>query len=289
MKIRTAVIPAAGMGTRFLPVTKVVPKELIPVIDKPGLQYAVEEAISVGIENVILITASGKESLVEYFYHKQNPENYIQEKHQPVQLENLEKLTSSVNITSIVQNEQLGLGHAIACASEQIHNEPFAVILPDDLILGSTPALKQLLDVFDTYETSVLAVQKVRIESIHKYGVIEPVAVGENIFKVSNAVEKPTPEQAPSDYGIIGRYIFTPGILERITEAQPGAVGEIQLTDAIADLTNYEPVYALNVDGTRHDIGTPLGMLKASIDIGISRDDIGHELIDYINKLTETH
>ena len=286
LKIRTAIIPAAGMGTRFLPVTKVVPKELIPVIDKPGIQYAVEEIVSVGIQNIIIVTALGKESIIEYFYNKETAEDYAYNRESPVQLDRLEKISSHVTINSVLQHEQLGLGHAIACASEQIGNEPFVVILPDDLILGATPALRQLLDVFDIYKSSILAVQEVDSQSISKYGVIEPIAVNDNLFKVSNAVEKPTPEQAPSNYGIIGRYIFTPRILERLSKVQPGAIGEIQLTDAIADLTNYESVYALNIDGKRHDVGTPLGMLKASIEIGISRDDIGDDLYKYIRNVT---
>ena len=285
MKIRTAIIPAAGMGTRFLPATKVVPKELIPIIDKPGIQYAVEEIMSVGIENIIIVTASGKESILEYFEQSQSKGNSISSEGKFAQIAQLDQIAKTVRIKSVLQTEQLGLGHAIACASEEIRDEPFAVVLPDDLIFGPKPALQQLLDIFHTHESSILAVQNVGSENISKYGVIDPTQVDGNVLRVGNAIEKPAPEEAPSSYGIIGRYNFTPGILERLSEAKPGAIGEIQLTDAIADLTKYESVYALDIDGKRHDVGTPLGMLKAAIEIGISREDIGQDLSNYIKKL----
>lgn len=286
MKVNTAVIPAAGLGTRFLPVTKSVPKELIPVIDKAGIQYAVEEAAAAGIENIVIITSKGKDAIADYFNRDEELEDLLYERGHVYYSNRIKDISSIANISYVIQDEQLGLGHAVMCAANSLSKEPFAVILPDDLIIPTTSVLNKLLNVFKEYQSSVIAVQSLKRENINQYGIIETETINQGLFKVLNAVEKPAPDDAPSNLGIVGRYVFTPEIFESISKVTPGSIGEIQLTDGISNLIQYQSVYALEITGTRHDIGTPLGLLKASISIGLEREDIAKELLDYITKLT---
>lgn len=289
MKVNTAVIPAAGLGTRFLPVTKSVPKELIPVIDKAGIQYAVEEAAAAGIENIVIITSKGKDAIADYFNRDEELEDLLYERGHVYYSNRIKDISSIANISYVIQDEQLGLGHAVMCAANSLSKEPFAVILPDDLIIPTTSVLNKLLNVFKEYQSSVIAVQSLKRENINQYGIIETETINQGLFKVLNAVEKPAPDDAPSNLGIVGRYVFTPEIFESISKVTPGSIGEIQLTDGISNLIQYQSVYALEITGTRHDIGTPLGLLKASISIGLEREDIAKELLDYITELTNPY
>jgi len=289
LKVNTAVIPAAGLGTRFLPVTKSVPKELIPVIDKAGIQYAVEEAAAAGIENIVIITSKGKDAIADYFNRDEELEDLLYERGHVYYSNRIKDISSIANISYVIQDEQLGLGHAVMCAANSLSKEPFAVILPDDLIIPTTSVLNKLLNVFKEYQSSVIAVQSLKRENINQYGIIETETINQGLFKVLNAVEKPAPDDAPSNLGIVGRYVFTPEIFESISKVTPGSIGEIQLTDGISNLIQYQSVYALKITGTRHDIGTPLGLLKASISIGLEREDIAKELLDYITELTNPY
>jgi UTP--glucose-1-phosphate uridylyltransferase len=289
LKVNTAVIPAAGLGTRFLPVTKSVPKELIPVIDKAGIQYAVEEAAAAGIENIVIITSKGKDAIADYFNRDEELEDLLYERGHVYYSNRIKDISSIANISYVIQDEQLGLGHAVMCAANSLSKEPFAVILPDDLIIPTTSVLNKLLNVFKEYQSSVIAVQSLKRENINQYGIIETETINQGLFKVLNAVEKPAPDDAPSNLGIVGRYVFTPEIFESISKVTPGSIGEIQLTDGISNLIQYQSVYALEITGTRHDIGTPLGLLKASISIGLEREDIAKELLDYITELTNPY
>jgi len=289
LKVNTAVIPAAGLGTRFLPVTKSVPKELIPVIDKAGIQYAVEEAAAAGIENIVIITSKGKDAIAGYFNRDEELEDLLYERGHVYYSNRIKDISSIANISYVIQDEQLGLGHAVMCAANSLSKEPFAVILPDDLIIPTTSVLNKLLNVFKEYQSSVIAVQSLKRENINQYGIIETETINQGLFKVLNAVEKPAPDDAPSNLGIVGRYVFTPEIFESISKVTPGSIGEIQLTDGISNLIQYQSVYALEITGTRHDIGTPLGLLKASISIGLEREDIAKELLDYITELTNPY
>jgi UTP--glucose-1-phosphate uridylyltransferase len=285
MKVRKAVIIAAGRGTRFLPITVSQPKEMMPLVDKPLVQYSVEEAINSGIEQIIMVTARGKQSIEDYFDRSFELEYFLEQKGDTERLRQMRALSGLVDISYVRQKEQLGLGHAILTARNVVGEEPFAVILPDDVIDSNVPSLKRMMEVYEKYEAGVIAVERVSEESVRNYGIIEPKQVSEGVYQVMHLVEKPEPAQAPSNLGIVGRYILTPQIFDAIMVTPPGKGQEIQITDALQLLLKQQALYAFELDGTRHDTGTPLGWLKANIALALKRDDISSELREYLKKL----
>lgn len=286
MKIRKAVIPAGGLGTRFLPVTKAQPKEMLPLLDKPLIQYAVEEAARSGMEQVIIVTSRGKQSIRHHFQRSPELEAALEESGKTSLLHEIRKIRALPEISYVNQEEQMGLGHAILMAKELVGNEPFAAILSDDIISSEVPVLKQILEAFEQCESSIIAVEHIDRADVPKYGIIEPKKSANRLYQVLRLVEKPQPAEAPSDLGIVGRYILTPAIFAIIAATSPGKGGEIQLTDALQALLNKEKVYAYEFQGTRYDTGTPLGWLKASIAFGLKHPEIGPELKEYLRQLS---
>jgi UTP--glucose-1-phosphate uridylyltransferase len=285
MKVRKAVIITAGRGTRFLPMTRSQPKEMLPLVDKPLIQYSVEEAINSGIEQVIMVTARGKQAIEDYFDRYFELEHFLEQKGDTERLRQTQELSNLVDISYIRQKEQLGLGHAILTAKNIVGREPFAVILPDDIIDSDVPSLKRMLDIYEEYKASVIAVESVSDENTRKYGIIEPKHVSEGVYQVLSLVEKPEPAQAPSRLGIVGRYILTPQIFDALMVTPPGKGQEIQLTDSLQLLLKQQPLYAYELDGVRYDTGTPSGWLKANVALALKRDDTGPELREYLQKL----
>ncbi|MDO8446992.1 MAG: UTP--glucose-1-phosphate uridylyltransferase GalU [Deltaproteobacteria bacterium] len=285
MKIRKAVFPAAGLGTRFLPVTKAIPKEMLPLVDKPLIQYCVEEAIASGIEDIIIITGRGKTAIEDHFDTSKELEFLLEEKGKRDLLKMVRDISNLVKFSYTRQKEALGLGHAILCAKDLVGNEPFAVFLGDDIIDSEVPAMKQMIEVYKKYRHTVLAVQRVPKESISNYGVIKGEQVEDRIFKVSDMVEKPRAEDAPSDLAVIGRYVLTPDIFDYLENTRPGKLGEIQLTDAIKNMALRHPVYALEFEGDRYDAGDKLGFLKANVSFAMKRDDLKEEFIEFLKGL----
>ena len=283
--VRTVVVPAAGWGTRFLPATKAVPKELIPLIDKPVLQYGLEEAVNSGLSRAVLVTSPGKTALEDYFRPRPALNEFLASRGKSDLISGVDRIADQLDLSFVTQHEQLGLGHAVLTAADVVGPAPFAVLLPDDVIQSQIPVLRQLLDVHDSKQASVFAVQKVPKDRISGYGVIEADQVAPGLHRVKALVEKPHPDHAPSDLGIVGRYVLTPNIFEALASTRPGALGEIQLTDAIATLLETEPVYALEFDGARHDAGNPLGLIHASISIGLTHPDLGSALRSYLTNL----
>jgi UTP--glucose-1-phosphate uridylyltransferase len=287
MKVSKAVIPAAGLGTRFLPITKAVPKELLPLVDRAAIEYVVEEAAAAGIEQVIIVTSRGKEAIADYFDRHLELEGLLAAKGDTERLSQVKHLSEMVELTYVCQPEQLGLGHAIMCAYGAVGDEPFAVLLPDDIIMAEKGAIEQLLEVYNQYEASVIAVQDVPGPQIQSYGVIVPEPVSEGIFRVLGTVEKPTLADAPSNLGIVGRYILTPEIFDTLAKVTPGAIGEIQLTDGLDLLLQSQQVYALRLQGLRYDVGNPLGLLKASVELALQREDIGPAFKGFLEQLVD--
>ncbi|MFC1901572.1 UTP--glucose-1-phosphate uridylyltransferase GalU [Chloroflexota bacterium] len=285
MKVRKAVIIAAGRGTRFLPMTRSQPKEMLPLVDKPLMQYSVEEALGSGIEQVVVVTARGKQAIDDYFDDCSELEHFLEQKGDKDRLRQMRELSRLVDICYIRQKEQLGLGHAILTAKNIVGDEPFAVILPDDIIDSDVPSLKRMIDVYEQYGAGVVAVERVDDESTRKYGIIEPKPVAEGIYQVLGLVEKPEPAQAPSRLGIVGRYVLTPQIFDAITVTPPGKGGEIQITDSMQILLKEQKLYAFELEGVRYDTGTPLGWLEATVALALKRNDIGPEFREYLRKL----
>jgi UTP--glucose-1-phosphate uridylyltransferase len=285
MKVRKAVITAGGWGTRFLPITRSQPKEMLPLINKPLIHYAVEEAISSGIEQIILVTALGKNAIEDYFDRSFELEYFLEQKGQTRLLKQMRELSSMVDICYIRQKEQKGLGHAILKTKSLVGEEPFAVILPDDIVDSEVPALKQMIDVYEQYEGSVIAVERVSSEEIVNYGIVEPKTISERLYQVLSLVEKPEPEQAPSNLGIVGRYILMPQIFDALEATAPGKNKEIQLTDALRLLLGQQAMYACEFEGTRYDTGNPLGWLEASLAYALKDPELGPELRKYLCSL----
>jgi UTP--glucose-1-phosphate uridylyltransferase len=285
MKVRKAVIIAAGRGTRFLPFTKSIPKEMLPLVDAPLVQYSVLEAVSSGIEQIIIVTARGKEAMQHHFSPDADLEQFLDSKGDMARLEQVRGLARLADISYVFQEEQLGLGHAVLTAREAVGDEPFAVMLPDDLYESSVPALKQLLNVCDRDEANVVAVERVSEADVSRYGVIEPGRAEGNVCEILGLVEKPRPEQAPSNLAIVGRYVFTPRIFDAIAVTPPGRGQEIQITDAMQALRRQQPFYACEVEGIRHDTGTPLDWLKTNVAFALKREYIGPALREYLEKL----
>lgn len=280
-KIRKAIIPAAGLGTRFLPVTKAMPKEMLPIVDKPTIQYIVEEAIASGIEDIIIVTGKGKRAIEDHFdYAFELEANLIEKK----KFDLLEKVreTSDMDIHYIRQKQPLGLGHAIWCARKFIGDEPFAVLLGDDIVQSATPCLKQLITQYEQTFSSVIGVMEVMDHEIHRYGVIDPVSTNSNLMQVNRFVEKPSKEEAPSNFAIIGRYILTPEIFRFLEQKKAGKGGEIQLTDAIEELNTIQRVFAYRFEGKRYDVGNQMGFIETTIDFALGRDDLREEVKQFI-------
>lgn len=286
--IKKAVIPAAGFGTRFLPATKAIPKEMLPIVDKPNLQYIIEEAIASGIEDIIIVTGRNKKSMEDHFDKSIELELLLKKTGKLELLETVENISNLVDIHYMRQKEPLGLGHAILCTKKFIGNEPFAVLLPDDIIDAEVPALKQMIDKYEQVQSSILGVNEVATEDVSKYGIVDYSEADNNLYTVKRLVEKPAIEDAPSNQAIVGRYILTPGIFEELEKVQPDAKGEIQLTDAIDSLLEKEPIYSYMFEGKRYDVGDKLGYLQATFDFALKRDDLREPLLAYLkNKLKD--
>ncbi len=287
-KVRKAVFPAAGLGTRFLPATKAIPKEMLPLVDKPIIQYGVEEALAAGCDQIIVITGRGKSAIADHFDISYELENELEERGKQELLEQVRKISGMINIAYIRQKKAMGLGHAVLMARELVGDEPFGVILPDDVIDANVPCLKQMIDVYNETGSSVLATQEVEGEVISAYGVLDATATGKHdgrLYEVKNMVEKPKPEDAPSNLAIIGRYVLTPRIFDMLEATEPGKGGELQLTDGIKQLLKHEKVYGYTFEGTRHDTGDKLGMLKATVEFGLKREDLGKEFRNFLKTL----
>lgn len=290
MKVRKAIIPAAGYGTRFLPATKSMPKEMLPIIDKPTIQYIVEEAVSSGIEEILIITNSQKSSIENHFDRSWELEGFLASRNKKEELELVKKVSNIANVYSVRQKEQRGLGHAILCAKAFVGDEPFAVLLGDDVVYNpDRPAIKQLIDYFDNVQASIVGVQEVEYDSLNKYGIITPKGELNNegsneSCEISDMVEKPAPENAPSRFGVLGRYVLTPKIFELLETQQVGVGGEIQLTDAIKRLIAFEKVYAFKFEGRRYDVGSKIGFIEATIDFALQRDDLKDEVTNLLKK-----
>ena len=287
MQVRKAVIPAAGLGTRFLPVTKSVPKELLPILDKPMLQYVVEEAAEAGVEEVIIVTARGKESIASYFQPRSELEERLAETGDSAHLEMIQYVAGLAQVSFVIQEEPLGLGHAVLTAKEAVGNEPFVVILPDDIIDHRPGVIAQMLEVADLHEAGVVAVEQVSWEVIHNYGVVDASKTPEaRVHQVKGLVEKPSRAEAPSNLSIVGRYVLPAEIFECLERTPPGAKGEIQLTDGIGIMLESSEVYAYEFLGTRYDGGTPLGLLRASLEFGLAREDTAKSVRSLIESLS---
>ncbi|WP_195939980.1 UTP--glucose-1-phosphate uridylyltransferase GalU [Romboutsia sp. 1001713B170131_170501_G6] len=285
MTVKKAIIPAAGLGTRFLPATKSQPKEMLPIVDKPTLQYIIEEAIESGIEEILIITGRNKKSIEDHFDKSVELELELEQKGKTEMLEMVRNISNMVNIHYIRQKEPKGLGHAIHCAKSFIGNEPFAVLLGDDIVDNETPCLKQLIGAYDEYKTSILGVQEVAKEDTCKYGILDVKHIEDRVYKVKDMVEKPAVEEAPSNIAILGRYIITPAIFDILENQEPGKGGEIQLTDALKTLGNQEAIYAYNFEGRRYDVGDKFGFLEATIDFALKRDNLRDDLMNYMRKI----
>jgi UTP--glucose-1-phosphate uridylyltransferase len=285
MKVRKAVIAVAGWGIRFLPITKTQPKEMLPLVDKPLIQYSVEEAINSGIEQIILVTALGKRAIEDYFDRSFELEYVLERKGETKRLQEMRELSDMVNVCYIRQKEQLGLGHAILTAKDIIGEEPFAVLLPDDIVDSKIPVLKQMIEVYEQYKTNIVAVERINRQDTTKYGIIESKKISGHIYQVLSLTEKPEPAQAPSNLGVVGRYILMPQIFDVLEVTPPGKNKEIQLTDALQLQINRQAILAYEFEGVRYDTGTPLGWLKATMAFALKRPDIGQELREYLRQL----
>lgn len=271
MEIRKAVIPAAGLGTRFLPVTKSVPKELLPILDKPMLQYVVEEAAEAGIEQVIIVTSPGKESIASYFQPQPDLDSRLSDS--PELLDKVRHASNLARVSFVIQEQPLGLGHAVLTAREAVGDEPFVVILPDDIVVHTPGVVAQMVEVSQRYNAGVVAVEPMPWETVQNYGVVDAVSAGERLHKIRGLVEKPKREDAPSNLSIVGRYILPPEIFQCLERTKPGAKGEIQLTDGLLMLLEQAELFAYEFLGTRYDGGTPMGLLRASLEFALARDD----------------
>lgn len=289
MKIRKAIIPAAGLGTRFLPATKALPKEMLPIVDKPTIQYIVEEAVASGIEDIIIISGRSKRSIEDHFDKSYELEESLLKKNKQLLLNEVRKISNLANIYYIRQKEPKGLGHAIYCARSFVGNEPFAVLLGDDIIKSPKPCLQQLIEVFDRYQSNVVGVQEVPEDEVSKYGIVKPRGgvIEEHFFNIDKFVEKPRKEEAPSRYAIMGRYILRPEIFDILKDLPPDSGGEIQLTDALNIMNQSQAVFAYDFHGLRHDIGNKFGFIRATIDYALQRKDLREEVLKYLKEVVE--
>jgi UTP--glucose-1-phosphate uridylyltransferase len=286
--IRKAVFPAAGLGTRFLPATKAQPKEMLPLVDKPTIQYGVEEAVASGVSNIILVTGRGKNAIEDHFDVSAELETFLESRGKTEQLEEIRKISSMINVSYVRQGEPLGLGHAVLVTEALVAGEPFAVILGDDVIDAEPPALQQMIDVFDRADGPVIAVERVPDDQVSSYGIVdvEPTPhLGRGVFRINDLVEKPPRAEAPSNLAIIGRYVLTPDIFPALRETARDRSGEIQLTNGLRHLLQTRPIYAYEIDGVRHDTGNKLGFLKAVVYFAMKRPDLAEPFREYLDSL----
>ena len=282
MKVKKAIIPAAGLGTRFLPATKAQPKEMLPIVDKPTIQYIIEEAIASGIEEILIITGRNKKCIEDHFDKSVELEMELEKAGKSELLELVRDISDMVDIHYIRQKEPRGLGHAIHCAKTFVGNEPFAVLLGDDVVDSEVPCLKQLIDCYSEYKTTILGVQTVPESETNKYGIVDGIHIEDRVYKVKDLVEKPAVDEAPSNVAILGRYIITPQIFEILENTEPGKGGEIQLTDALKTLISQEAMYAYNCEGIRYDVGDKLGFLQATIEFALKKEELRDRFLDYL-------
>jgi UTP--glucose-1-phosphate uridylyltransferase len=283
--VRKAVFPAAGLGTRFLPATKAQPKEMLPLVDKPTIQYVVEEAVASGLEEIVLVTGRNKRAIEDHFDAAFELEYYLQDRGKTEELAQIKTISELASVSYVRQKEPLGLGHAILCARPLVGNAPFGVFLGDDIIVSDTPCMRQLLDVYARHDGPVVAVMRIPREEIGRYGVIQPKPLGDNVYEVLDMVEKPAPKDAPSDLAIIGRYVLTPDLFPILADTPPDARGEIQLTNGLRTLRQRRPIYALEFEGRRYDTGDKLGFLKATVDFALARPDLRDDFRAYLKGL----
>lgn len=288
MKIRKAIIPAAGLGTRFLPATKAMPKEMLPIVDKPTIQYIVEEAVASGIEDIIIVTGKGKRAIEDHFDSSFELENNLREKGKFALLDEVQKSSHMADIHYIRQKEPKGLGHAIWCARKFIGNEPFAVLLGDDIVQAEVPCLKQLIEIYDQQRCPVIGVQTVPFTEVSRYGIVRIKEQNDRLYKVDSLIEKPSCENAPSNLAIMGRYILTPEIFDILNFQEAGAGGEIQLTDAIQKLNLLRQVFAFHFEGIRYDVGEVMGFIKTTIEIALQRSGLRDEISSYLHELVQS-
>jgi UTP--glucose-1-phosphate uridylyltransferase len=288
LRIRKAIIPAAGLGTRFLPATKAQPKEMLPIVDKPTIQYIIEEAIDSGIESIIIVTGRNKRSIEDHFDRSLELEEALKKSKNEDLLKLVDDISNMVDIHYIRQKEPKGLGHAISCASAFIGNEPFAVLLGDDIVHSEVPCLKQLIEVYEKHKATIIGCQFVDHNQVDKYGIVDGISVEKDLYKVKHLVEKPRIEEAPSNLAILGRYIISPNIFKHLEETQPGAGGEIQLTDALRALAMEEDMYAFNFQGKRYDVGNKLGYLQATMEFALRNPELRDDFKAYIQDLIDT-
>lgn len=292
MKVRKAVIPAAGYGTRFLPATKSQPKEMLPIVDKPTIQWIIEEAVESGIEEIIIITSHQKTVIENHFDRSLELESFLEEKNKIEELNLVRNISSLATIYSVRQKEQKGLGHAILCAKSFVGNEPFAILLGDDIVVNDYPAIKQLSDIFSQTRASVVGVQEVPKKDVGKYGIVKPINNIDNnnrISEIVDMVEKPNLEKAPSQMAVLGRYILTPEIFPLLETQTPGSGGEIQLTDAIKRLISFQKVYAYNFEGKRYDVGNKLGYLEATVDFALNREELKDDFYKMLKEKVDSN
>ena len=282
MKIRKAVIPAAGLGTRFLPATRTVPKVMIPVLDRPAIHYVVEEAAQAGIERIILVVSPGQESIGDYFHRSPDLEDALRRRGHNAMLKLMIDISDMAEIRCVFQEQQLGLGHAVLSARSEIGDEPFAVFLPDDLIWSDAPTIARMIEIFSEYQGSVVAVKEVPDEAVPRLGIIDPRRIDGTVSRVVGMVEKPSLGEAPSNLAIIGRYVLPPAVFSALEKVRPGALGEIQLTDALVMLLSTQEAYAYRFPGVHFDVGTPMGLLKASVYAALQREDLSDDFREWL-------
>lgn len=287
MKVRKAIIPAAGLGTRFLPATKAQPKEMLPIVDKPTLQYIIEEAVASGIEEVLVIIGRNKNSIQDHFDKSVELELELESKGKTEQLEEVRHISNMVQIHYVRQIEPKGLGHAVLCAKSFIGNEPFAVLLGDDIVYADKPCLGQMIEAYDEYKTSILGVQEVAPSEVSKYGIVDGKFIENRIYKVKDLVEKPAVDEAPSNVAILGRYIINPAIFGILENTKPGKNGEIQLTDALKELARKEAMYAYVFEGRRYDVGDKQGFLEATVEYALRRPELREDFLDYLKQIVK--
>lgn len=285
MSVKKAIIPAAGLGTRFLPATKAQPKEMLPIVDKPTIQYIIEEAVASGIEEILIITGRNKRAIEDHFDKSVELEYQLEQNNKTELLEEVRKISNMADIHYIRQKEPKGLGHAISCAKTFVGNEPFAVMLGDDVVDSQVPCLRQLIDCYNEYKTTILGVQKVPESEVSKYGIVDAFNIENRVYKVRNLVEKPSIEEAPSNIAILGRYIITPEIFNILENTPPGKGGEIQLTDALKTLISHEAMYAYDFEGRRYDVGDKFGFLQATVEFALKKPDLREPFLKYLSTL----
>jgi len=288
VRVRKAIIPAAGLGTRFLPATKAQPKEMLPIVDKPTIQYIVEEAIESGIEDIMIVTGRGKRAIEDHFDKSYELEEELRKKGNQDMLNLVKDISNLVNIHYIRQKEPKGLGDAINCAKTFIGNEPFAVLLGDDIVDSKVPCLEQLIRAHERYKTTIIGVQRVSPSEVSQYGIVSGEKIEDRLYKIDDMVEKPDVDKAPSNIAILGRYIITPEIFKYLETAKPGKNGEIQLTDALKRLMSEEAMYAYEFEGTRYDVGNKVGFLRATIEFALKREDLKDEFSEYLKHIVSS-